>query len=204
MMETINNQIRERALSLDRGRIFFTDEFADLESPVSVRTMLMKLVKEGSVVRLARGVYCRPKLEGEYGIKMVLPSPETIAETVAAREKVRIIPYGDIAARELGLSGMVVSDLKYLTDGADRRICLSKGRKIYFNHTDEVKVFGYRNETMRKVAFAVRFLGEDGIDAEKRRIIHSHLRTVPEEDFSRDILIPPAWVGKILTAIWNN
>lgn len=204
MMETINNQIRERALSLDRGRIFFTDEFADLESPVSVRTMLMKLVKEGSVVRLARGVYCRPKLEGEYGIKMVLPSPETIAETVAAREKVRIIPYGDIAARELGLSGMVVSDLKYLTDGADRRICLSKGRKIYFNHTDEVKVFGYCNETMRKVAFAVRFLGEDGIDAEKRRIIHSHLRTVPEEDFSRDILIPPAWVGKILTAIWNN
>lgn len=203
-METINNQIRERALSLDRGRIFFTDEFADLESPVSVRTMLMKLVKEGSVVRLARGVYCRPKLEGEYGIKMVLPSPETIAETVAAREKVRIIPYGDIAARELGLSGMVVSDLKYLTDGADRRICLSKGRKIYFNHTDEVKVFGYCNETMRKVAFAVRFLGEDGIDAEKRRIIHSHLRTVPEEDFSRDILIPPAWVGKILTAIWNN
>ena len=204
MMETINNQIRERALSLDRGRIFFTDEFADLESPVSVRTMLMKLVKEGSVVRLARGVYCRPKLEGEYGIKMVLPSPETIAETVAAREKVRIIPYGDIAARELGLSGMVISDLKYLTDGTDRRICLSKGRKIYFNHTDEVKVFGYRNETMRKVAFAVRFLGEDAIDAERRRIIHGHLRTVPEEDFNRDILIPPAWVGKILTAIWNN
>lgn len=204
MMETINNQIRERALSLDRGRIFFTDEFADLESPVSVRTMLMKLVKEGSVVRLARGVYCRPKLEGEYGIKMVLPSPETIAETVAAREKVRIIPYGDIAARELGLSGMVVSDLKYLTDGADRRICLSKGRKIYFNHTDEVKVFGYRNETMRKVAFAVRFLGEDAIDAERRRIIHGHLRTVPEEDFNRDILIPPAWVGKILTNIWNS
>ena len=204
MMETINNQIRERALSLDRGRIFFTDEFADLESPVSVRTMLMKLVKEESIVRLARGVYCRPKLEGEYGIKMVLPSPETIAETVAAREKVRIIPYGDIAAQELGLSGMVVSDLKYLTDGADRRICLSKGRKIYFNHTDEVKVFGYRNETMRKVAFAVRFLGEDAIDAERRRIIHGHLRTVPEEDFSRDILIPPAWVGKILTNIWNN
>jgi hypothetical protein len=204
MLETINNQIRERALSLERGRIFFADEFADLESPVSVRTMLMKLVKEGSIVRLARGVYCRPKLEGEYGIRMVLPSPETIAETVAAREKVRIIPYGDIAAQELGLSGMVVSDLKYLTDGADRRICLSKGRKIYFNHTDEVKVFGYRNETMRKVAFAVRFLGEDAIDAERRRNIHGHLRTVPEEDFNRDILIPPAWVGKILTDIWNN
>ena len=196
--------MRERIRSWERGRIFFCDEFADLESPQAVRFALMTLVNENLIVRLARGVYCRPKLEGEYGIKMVLPSPETIAEAVAAREKVRIIPYGDIAARELGLSGMVVSDLKYLTDGADRRICLSKGRKIYFNHTDEVKVFGYCNETMRKVAFAVRFLGEDGIDAEKRRIIHSHLRTVPEEDFSKDILIPPAWVGKILTAIWNN
>ena len=196
--------MRERIRSWERGRIFFCDEFADLESPQAVRFALMTLVNENLIVRLARGVYCRPKLEGEYGIKMVLPSPETIAETVAAREKVRIIPYGDIAARELGLSGMVISDLKYLTDGTDRRICLSKGRKIYFNHTDEVKVFGYSNETMRKIAFAVRFLGEDAIDAEKRRTIHGHLRTVPEEDFKRDILIPPAWVGKIITDIWNN
>lgn len=203
-MHGVTEQMRERIRSWERGRIFFCDEFADLESPQAVRFALMTLVNENLIVRLARGVYCRPKQEGEYGIKMLLPSPETIAETVAAREKVRIIPYGDIAAQELGLSGMVVSDLKYLTDGADRRISLSKGRKIYFNHTDEVKVFGYRNETMRKVAFAVRFLGEDGIDAEKRRIIHGHLRTVPEEDFNRDILIPPAWVGKILTDIWNN
>ena len=203
-MEDINSRIRERVLALDRGRIFFSDEFADLEKPVSVRTMLMRLVKEGSVVRLARGVYCRPKIGVEYGNHMLLPSPETIAESVAAREKVRIIPYGDISAYELGLSGMVISDLKYLTDGSDRKIGLSGGRRIYFNHTDEVKVFGYRNETMRKIAFAVRFLGEDSIDAEKKRIIHGHLRTVPEEDFGRDILIPPAWVGKIITDIWNN
>ncbi len=200
----VTERMRERIRSWERGRIFFCDEFADLESPQAVRFALMTLVNENLIVRLARGVYCRPELEGEYGTRMILPSPETIAETVAAREKVRIIPYGDIAARELGLSGMVISDLKYLTDGTDRRICLSKGRKIYFNHTDEVKVFGYRNETMRKTAFAVRFLGEDGIDAEKRRIIHGHLRTVPEEDFKRDILIPPAWVGKIITDIWNN
>ncbi len=203
-MHGVTEQMRERIRSWERGRIFFCEEFSDLESPQAVRFALRTLVNEYLIVRLARGVYCRPKLEGEYGIKMVLPSPETIAETVAAREKVRIIPYGDMAARELGLSGMVISDLKYLTDGTDRRICLSKGRKIYFNHTDEVKVFGYRDETMRKVAFAVRFLGEDAIDAERRRIIHGHLRTVPEEDFSRDILIPPAWVGKILTDIWNN
>jgi hypothetical protein len=36
------------------------------------------------------------------------------------------------------------------------------------------------------------------------RIIHKHLRTVPEEEFMKDIKIPPAWVGEIILNIWNN
>jgi hypothetical protein len=57
---------------------------------------------------------------------------------------------------------------------------------------------------MQMVSSAIRALTEEYLDAEKKRIIHRHLRTVPEEEFNKDITIPPAWVGKIIMEIRNN
>ena len=203
-MDGVTQQMRDMIRGWDRGRIFFLDDFATLESPGAVRFALLGMVKEGFVIRLARGVYCYPEISGEFAMKRIIPSDERIAHCIAEKEKVRIIPYGDQAAYKLGLTTMRISDLKYLTDGAPRKINLSATRKIYFNHTDEVKMFGYRNETMQDIASAIRFLTEEMIDGERKRVIHKRLRTVPEEDFRHDITIPPAWVGKIITDIWNN
>ena len=203
-MDGVTQKMRDMIRGWDRGRIFFLDDFATLESPGAVRFALLGMVKEGFVIRLARGVYCYPEISGEFGMKRIIPSDERIAYCIAEREKVRIIPYGDQAAYKLGLTTMRISDLKYLTDGAPRKINLSATKKIYFNHTDEVKMFGYRNETMQDIASAIRFLTEEMIDGERKRVIHKRLRTVPEEDFRHDITIPPAWVGKIITEIWNN
>ena len=203
-MDGVTQKMREMIRGWDRGRIFFLDDFATLGSPGAVRFALLGMVKEGFVIRLARGVYCYPEISGEFTMKRIIPSDERIAHCIAEKEKVRIIPYGDQAAYKLGLTTMRISDLKYLTDGAPRKINLSATRKIYFNHTDEVKMFGYRNETMQDIASAIRFLTEEMIDGERKRVIHKHLRTVPEEDFRHDSTIPPAWVGKIITEIWNN
>ena len=203
-MDGVTQKMRDMIRGWDRGRIFFLDDFATLESPGAVRFALLGMVKEGFVIRLARGVYCYPEISGEFGMKRIIPSDERIAYCIAEKEKVRIIPYGDQAAYKLGLTTMRISDLKYLTDGAPRKINLSATKKIYFNHTDEVKMFGYRNETMQDIASAIRFLTEEMIDGERKRVIHKHLRTVPEEDFRHDITRPPAWVGKIITEIWNN
>jgi len=108
------------------------------------------------------------------------------------------------AAYRLGLTGMQISNLKYLTDGASRTINLASGQKVFFNHTSEVKIFDFCNETMQMVSAAIRALTEECIDGEKKRIIHRHLRTVPEDEFRKDISIPPAWVGEIILDIGNN
>lgn len=196
--------LRSVIRSWDRGRIFFIDDFATVESQWGVRFGLSQLAEEGMILRLARGIYCYPKIEGEYSMRVVIPDPEIIAYALAAKDRFRIIPYGDQAAYKLGLSGLRVSDLKYLTDGAPRHINLAKGKKIYFNHTSEVKQFDYCNETMQLISSAIRTLGEESIDADKKRIIHEHLMKVPEREFLRDITLPPAWVQKIILDIWNN
>ena len=195
--------VLEKIRKMERGTIFFIDDFIGLGSLGSIRIALMELKKQGLILRPARGIYCYPKIRNEYS-GFITPSPESIAEALAAKERVRIVPYGDNAAYKLGLSGLQISNLKYLTDGASRTINLAGGQKIFFNHTSEVKIFDFCNETMQMVSAAIRALTEECLDAEKRRIIHKHLRTVPESEFLKDIAIPPAWVGEIILDIWDN
>lgn len=199
----VQQLVWEKIRKMERGSIFFIDDFIEIGSLGSVRLALMELKKQGLIVRPARGIYCYPRIHGEYS-GIITPSPESIAEALAAKERVRIVPYGDNAACKLGLTGMQVSNLRYLTDGASRTINLASGKKIFFNHTSEVKIFDFCNETMQMISAAIRVLTEESLNPEKIRIIHKHLRTVPEDEFSKDISIPPAWVGKIILDIWNG
>ena len=192
--------------SWERGRFVFTDDFASLESQGSVRIGLCQLVKDGVLHRIARGIYYYAGITGDINVKtsFVMPSEETIAYAVAERERIRIIPYGDQAARKLGITGMSISSLKYLTDGAPKVINLAKGRKIYFNHTSEVKMFDFRNETMQMISSALRALGADMIGEREKQVLQEAIRKVPEKEFERDITIPPAWVQAIMLELWNR
>ncbi len=198
--------VEEKIRQMGRGKIFFLQDFYGSEGgDVSVRMALSELADKGTVIRLARGVYCYPRVVGEYGMKTILPSEESIAEAIAAKENVRIIPFGDQAAYRLGLTTMRLSHLKYLTDGSPRKINLSKGRKIIFCHTSEVKMFAFRSETMQMISSAIRDLGEEYVcTEEKKRTIRQHLKKVSDDDYAHDINLPPAWVGKIIQALWET
>ena len=205
-MDGTLKQMRKMLRSWERGRFVFTDDFASLESQGSVRIGLCQLVKDGVLHRIARGIYYYAGITGDINVKtsFVMPSEETIAYAVAERERIRIIPYGDQAAKKLGITGMSISMLKYLTDGAPRVINLAKGRKIYFNHTSEVKMFDFCNETMQMISSAIRALGADMIGESEKQILQEPIRKVPEKEFEKDITIPPAWVQAIMLEIWNR
>ena len=205
-MEGTLKQMREMLRTWERGRFVFTDDFASLESLGSVRIGLCQLVKDGVLHRIARGIYYYAGITGDINVKtsFVMPSEETIAYAVAERERIRIIPYGDQAARKLGITGMSISTLRYLTDGAPRVINLAKGRKIYFNHTSEVKMFDFCNETMQMISSAIRALGADMIGEREKQILQEAIRKVPEKEFEKDITIPPAWVQVIMLEVWNR
>ena len=174
--------IRDRVLSWDRGKIFFIQDFIDLGSQGSTRIALCNLVSDKMIYRLARGIYCFPEILNG---KIVLPSDESIAYALAFKEKVRIIPYGDIAAYP-------------------RNIKLYNGHKIIFNHTSEVKMFGFLNETMMLVSNSIRYLGQEKLGKHQMNILRGHMRKVPDTEFSADIEIPPVWVQDILLELWNN
>lgn len=193
--------VRDRIQSFDRGRIFFIQDFIDLDSQGALRIALCDLVDEGMIRRLARGIYCYPRIVDD---RIVLPSEESIAYALASKEKVRILPYGDLAAYQLGLTGMKISMNKYLTDGAPRKIKLYNGQTICFNHTSEVKIFSFKNDTMYQLSAAIRTLGSEAIGALQLNTMREALRSVSEADFKSDISIPPSWVQELLLELWNR
>ncbi len=203
---TILSSMTEMIKGWGRGKIFFLSDFASLENPVSVRKFLSEMAEEGFIFRLARGIYCYPNISGDgYSMQRLLPDPEYIAYTLAAKENIRILPYGDEAAYKLGLTTMRVGMLKFRTDGSPRVINLSNGKKIYFNHTSEMKMFAFCNETMQLISSAIRDLGEEYICTdEKQRTLRALLREVPESDYIKDIVLPPAWVRDIIEKLWNG
>ena len=185
-----------------RGRIFFAQEFYDLAPESSVRFALSNLSRDGKIARVARGVFVFPELT-EYGMKMVIPDAEQIAQAIAEKSHVRIVPYGDQAAYLVGLSSLQFL-LTYLTDGAPRIIHLSNGRTIEFRHTSEMRIFAFRSRKMQLISNALRALGRVNIKATERETLKWHLDGVPMEDFEADIQLCPEWVRDILLDLKVN
>lgn len=193
--------VRERIRSFDRGRIFFIQDFIDLDSQGGLRIALCDLVDEGMIRRVARGIYCYPEVLDE---RIILPSEESIAYALSSKERVRILPFGDLAAYKLGLTGIRISINKYLTDGAPRRIKLYNGIELFFCHTSEVKIFSFESETMYMVSAAIRTLGQEALGALQMNILREAVRTVSDENFKHDITIPPAWVQELIMELRNR
>ena len=86
----------------------------------AVDIVLHRLVRKGTIRRLARGIYDFPKEHPNIG--KLQPSPEKIAEALVGRDCTRIQPTGAYAANILGLSEQVPAKVVFLTDGPSRTI----------------------------------------------------------------------------------
>lgn len=79
MNETIENKILRRIRKCGRGSVFFSSDFHAYGSRVSVNKTLERMTAAGTIIRVARGIYCYPKLDKVYGLGAIPPSDEEIA-----------------------------------------------------------------------------------------------------------------------------
>jgi len=201
-MDNLYMTLSARIAQMPRGTIFFVEDILDTGiSHACIRAKLSQMVGEGSgeVVRLARGIYCRPEV-GEFG-KILLPSLESVARAAASHWKVRIAPCGAQAANLAGFYGVPVRPLDYVTDGSEQIINLSNGQKIRFLRRKSVRVFSFESEKLRNLVEGVRYLGEENIGEDEREFIAGKLLGIPEEMYFHDIVLSPGWIRELFTSI---
>lgn len=193
--QSFHDQIQKRLERFERGRILFPSDFKDLASIATINQTLSRLTKQGILRRLGQGVYqYNPKIDKELGI--LNPSLEEIAEAIAKRDMVRIIPTGIYALQKLGLSTQMPMQAVYLTDGAPRKIKVGK-RIITFKKTSPKKLL-IKGKIDQLV---IQALSELKVKNVTDAVIDKIFQALKNEDpalIRKDSMLAPEWIAKIL------
>ena len=192
------NEIKRKVTTSKRGSLFFPDKFALAGTSDAVRSALVRLCRDGALIRVAQGIYCYPKIDNKWGSGVIPPSIEDIANGIAKRDKVRIAPTGAYVLNLLGLSTQIPANVVFVTDGSPRKVSIGKGKGILFKHTSEMRTFAYTSKIMLLIVTALREIGEGNVTEQQLSIIKKHLERVPAKDFQKDIQLAPIWVRKKL------
>lgn len=192
-MTSIEENIWTAIKAKGRGSIFFPSDFTSYGEVKAVGKSLERLTSKGNIVRLARGIYTYPEIDVVLGLGVLMPSIEQIAETIARRDKTRIVPTGIYAMNKLGISTQVPMNVVYLTDGAPRKVSLGNGRSIQFKYTTP-KNLSFTNPLAMLVTFALKEVGKDNITDDIAKQIKSVLLKEPKENVMADEALMPAWI----------
>lgn len=194
MTERTEDKILTKFRKAGRGSLFFIDDFVSLGQTKTVGKILERLVEKGEIIRVARGIYSRPKHDAMLGT--LRPSTEAIAKAIAKRDRARIIPTGAYALNALGLSTQVPLNVVYLTDGVARKIQIGK-RKITFKKTTP-KNLATIGEISGLVIQALKEIGNGKVTPEEERKIVKILKNEKKNRLEHDIRLAPEWIRKII------
>lgn len=195
-MASIEDNILTAIQAKGRGNIFFPSDFTSYGEVKAVGKSLERLTAKGDIVRLARGIYLYPEIDTVLGLGVLMPSIEQIAETIARRDKTRIVPTGIYAMNKLGLSTQVPMNVVYLTDGAPRKVSLGNGRSIQFKYTTP-RNLAFTNPLAMLVTFALKEVGKDNVTDDTVKRIKSVLQKERKENVLADEALMPAWIRNI-------
>lgn len=196
-MQSIDDKILSNIKKRGRGAIFFANDMVQYGQRQSVLKALERMAAAGTILRVARGIYCYPKIDKELGLGILYPSLDEIAQAVARRDKARIAPTGVYAMNVLGLSTQVQMNVVYLTDGTARRLKVGNGKGILFKHTAP-KNLAFKSKTAMYITSALKELGQSGVTQEHKAKIKELLLEEEKENVLSDAALIPSWIMDII------
>lgn len=194
-------EITKRISKACEGQILFISDFSDINGNEKVVSRALSVEeKKGNIVRLANGVYLRPK-HTRFGI--VYPSIDKMVMAIAHRDQVQVMPSGVTALNQLGLSTQVPTKYTYLTSGSGRTLTL--GNRTIVLQRSVPKNFAFKTMLAALLVQALRTLGQKNIGEQELSIIR---RLIKEEKYKKlfieDLDLMPAWMRKMTKNIMNK
>lgn len=197
MLQSIEDKIYNSIKRRKYGTIFFASDFAHIGKGQTVNKALERLTNAQKILRLSKGIYCKPRIDTELGLGVIYPSLEEIAEAIAKRDRARIMPTGNYALNRLSLSTQVPMNAVYYTDGTPRKIQIYNGRGIRFLRVAP-KRLAFKNMMSAMLTFALQEIGKDNLSNEQTKRIKELLAQVPQETLITDYPLMPDWIRVIL------
>ena len=188
-----NITLRERIEALPEDSVLFRTDFPEYHSEF-VGGTLAELTQEGMLVKLAQGIYAKPR-RSRFGL--VLPSVDKIAQAIAARDNVEVLPSGMTALNVLGLSTQVPMKYSYLTTGSERIIKL-KNQEIRLKR-GVPKNFCYETKLIALLVQALKTLKQQNVGEEELQVIRNLISREPDRSaLAKDVDMMPVWMKRIV------
>ena len=200
MSQSIENKVLEHLKYRQRGKIYFTNDFATLGTSESIRKSLSNLVKKDILIRLTQGIYLYPKIDKDLGV--LYPSVDDVCRAIAKRDKARIEPTGIFALHSLGLSTQIPVNVVYLTDGIPRKIKYGN-RTIKFKKTAP-KNLAMKGKVSSLVITALKQIGKENVSQEVELQLTKVLKKESVENVRHDAKLAPEWISKLIFQLLNN
>lgn len=198
--QSIEKRVLEQIRKGKRGNLLFASDFVKLGEQKTISKALERLMNDGTILRISRGIYCYPKIDKILGLGVLYPTMEDIAEAVAKRDKARIVPTGIYALNRLGFSTQIPMNIVYLTDGSERKLNLSNGATIEFKNAAP-KNFAFKSQLAMLLTFAYKNIGKENITQEILAHTKELLTKEDKHNIEQDYQLMPVWVSSIIKSL---
>lgn len=185
--------LRKRIEAMPEDSVLFRSDFPEYHSEFVGET-LAELTKEGVLVKLAQGIYAKPRMS-RFGA--VLPSVEKIVQAIAVRDNAKVLPSGMTALNALGLSTQVPMNYTYLTTGSERTVNLTNRQVVLKRGVP--KNFWYETRLIALLVQALKTLKQENVGQEELQIIRSLIEKEPDKEaLAKDVDKMPAWMKRLI------
>jgi hypothetical protein len=190
-----------KAKILDRvdgglGAVWTPVDFLNLGARAAVDKALQRLVKDGTLRRVDRGLYDRPSTNALTG-KPTPPLARAVVDAVARRDNARLLVDGMTAANDLGLTTAVPSQVTVLTDARLKAIQLG-AQTIRFKQAAPSRLYWAGHPAMRIVQALFWLKDVLPTDGDIKRRLVDHLK----QGQRSDPLIIDLWRGFSAMPTW--
>ena len=183
--------IRRRIAEIPLGEPFTPAMFLEFGTRAAIDQTLSRLVKAGTVSRLTRGVFLRPK-ENRF-VGRVLPEPRKVAEIIAKASGRQIQVNGAEAARQFGFSTQMPTQAVFMTSGPTKKFRIGK-LPVTLKHTSPRKL-ALAHRQAGVALSALWYLGKAQVTPEVIEAIRSQLPANEFEALKAARASMPAWMA---------
>jgi hypothetical protein len=197
---TQSQRILQRISRKGRGWAFTPHDFADLGDPRALGMTLTRLVRDGKIRRISRGLYDSPRdhpILGQVGATV-----DAVVQAVARNKSLRLLPSPAVAANQLGLSTQVPARIVYHSNGAPAEVKLGKLDIVFRRNSGRNLALAGRASGL--VAQALRFLGKDKVAPSDIQLLRRRLDVDALREIAQDIDKVPAWMRPHFRAVTHS
>jgi len=182
--------------------VFSPKDLVDLAGRAAVDQALSRLVRQGRLRRVGRGLYERPRMSRVLG-RAAPVDLESAVHAIARRDGLRLMPDGLAAANRLGLTNAVPAKAVYWTDGSSRAV-QAGGHTVRFKHVNPV-LMQWADRAAAPVVSALVWLGPAlAGDAETVAQLRRRLPADVKDDLADGLAQLPTWALPIVRAITGS